>query len=122
MQQDPKYRNGIREAELIRELRKFCNTEKKPSKKVMSCIVKKKNNYFQGCNHGGDVLLTRCNKITKNKKTGDVTLDIWFYSDCAKMNVCRKVKMTYSYSGGKYTLKKSDTYYKNKYDIYGYSV
>lgn len=118
LESDPKYRDGVKEPELMRELKIFCNTERKPNRTLMSAFKKKDNYYFSTCNHKEFSAAAKCNKITTSKKAGTVTLDIWFYSDAAKMNVCRKVKMTYKYTGGKYYLQKSDTYYENKYDVY----
>lgn len=109
--------NGFSEKELNSELQYFFNSKNTIDKDVLKMLPQYDGRYFKRCGHGGGSPVAECKKITKNKKTGLYTFDIWFYSDAAKINVCRKIKFTYKISGDKYTIKKINCYYSNEYDV-----
>lgn len=109
--------NGFSEKELNKELQYFFNSKNTIDKDVLKTLPQEDGRYFKRCWHGGGSPVAECKKITKNKKTGFYTFDIWFYSDAAKINICRKIKFTYKISDGKYTIKKIDCYYSNDYDV-----
>ncbi|MCM1059121.1 MAG: hypothetical protein NC452_02380 [Eubacterium sp.] len=109
--------NGYSEAELNSLLQNFFNSKNTIAKDVLKTLPKHDDRYFKRCGHGNVSPLAECKKITKNKKSGLYTFDIWFYSDAAKLNVCRKIKFTYKISDGKYTIKKINCYYSNDYDV-----
>lgn len=111
------YPDGISKAALTTELNKFYGSKKQISKEVLDGLWKKDGLYFKQCGHGMPIDVYSCQKITKNKKTGYYTYDIWFYSDAAAMNVCRKIKFTYDISNGDYVLKQVNCYYSNDYDV-----
>lgn len=111
------YPDGISKAALTTELNKFYGSKKQISKEVLDELWKKDGLYFKQCGHGMPIDVYSCQKITKNKKTGYYTYDIWFYSDAAAMNVCRKIKFTYDISDGDYVLKQVNCYYSNDYDV-----
>lgn len=108
---------GITESELNSNLQFFFNSDNTIEKNVLKELPQNNDMYFYMCGHGGAFPKYQCNKITRNKKTELYTFDIWFYSDAAKINVCRKIKFTYKISDGKYTIKKIDCYYSNDYDV-----
>lgn len=109
--------NGYSESELNRLLQGFFNSKNTIDKAVLKTLPQYDGRYFKRCGHGGVLPVAECKKITKNKKTGLYTFDIWFYSDAAKINVCRKIKFTYKISNDKYTIKKINCYYSNTYDV-----
>lgn len=109
--------NGFSEKELNNKLQCFFNSKSTIDKDVLKTLPQEDGRYFKRCWHGGGSPVAECKKITKNKKTGLYTFDIWFYSDAAELNVCRKIKFTYKISGDKYTIKKINCYYSNKYNV-----
>lgn len=111
-----KHPNGIKKADLTKAINKFYGSEKKISQSELINYDENEDMYFKNCGHGMPGFIYNCQKITKNKKTGYYTYDIWFYSDAAAMNVCRKMKFTYSVKNGNYTLKNVNCYYSTKYN------
>lgn len=108
---------GYSKSELDSLLQNFFNSENTIDESVLKTLPQHDGKYFKRCGHGCAFPVSECKKITRNKKTGLYTFDIWYYSDAAKLNACRKIKYTYKISNGKYTIKKIDCYYSNDYDV-----
>lgn len=115
-----KYHNGMTKSQLTAELNKFFGSKKQISKNVLNKLREDDGRYYKDCPHGGVTIVCECKRVTKNKKTGYYTFDVWFYSDGAHMNVCKKIKYTYAKNGNDYVLKKINCYYDNGYDVVSY--
>ncbi len=113
---------GISINELNKDLQTLFDSQKTLSNETAKELKKycyENDKYFYRCNHGSNIDLTySVKKITKNKKTGLYTMDIWYYSDAAKLNPSKKIKYTYKNNNGVYTLKRINCYYDSGYDVF----
>ncbi len=105
--------DGYYKDELNQKIKKFFGSDKNISQKVLSQLTINDGKYYNMCNHSGLGIQYECKKITRNKKTGYYTFDIWLYSDRAKLNVTKKIKFTFRLDDDSCTIKKIDCYYDN---------
>ena len=112
------YPDGLTEKQLTKEVNRFFGTTGNIDKDILDVIPVQEGKYFNQCAHGLSLMSDRCKRITRNRENGNYTFDIWYYSDSAYMNVCRKVKYIYSYDSNRWHLEKIECYYENEYEIY----
>ena len=114
--------NGIEVSTLNKKLKTlFCSKKSLSNQTVeeLKSHFYEKNKCFYHCNHDGlSMTVYEIKSVTRNKKTKLYTMEIWYYSDAAKLNACRKIRYTYSEGNSGYTLKKADVTYSSGYEIF----
>lgn len=100
--------NGYSAEELNYKVKSFFDSDNDISRQVLSQLQSKDGRYFNGCNHGGRNYEYVCKSISENKNENEYIHDIWFYSDLAHLNVCRKIRFAYEKNEGNYSVKSID--------------
>lgn len=109
--------NGYSAAELNDKIKSFFGSSNDLSEEILTQLWCRDGRYFKGCGHGGLNYEHDCKSVSENRDSGEITHDIWFYSDLAHLNVSKKIRFTYIVSGDNYMLRSIDCYYSAETDV-----